>query len=280
MISVFLKFVAFVLLLNNTIYSVKSEAKDVIKMQKPLLSYDKRAQHKDEVIHTALELSKAKFGDYEFTEVDVEMSTGRALKELQAGKYINVFIASADPTWERDAKAIKVPIRLGMLSYRLLLIRKQDADVFAKLTTRNDLAQFFAGLQPHWSTTNVFKLHNLNVIHGHEFDSLFLMLRKKRFDYIPRAVYEAFDELEQRSELQQDIVIAPQIALRIPSATYIYVTPDEPGIYQRLSFGMTQLQQSGQLRQIFDKYYADEFRRAELDKRTIIELENPLFSSN
>ena len=253
------------------------QAKDVIKMQRPLLSYDKRAKHKDEVIHSALALSKSKFGDYDFIEVDVDMNTGRALKELQAGKHINAFIASADPSWDRDAKAIKIPIRLGMLSYRLLIIRKQDSDIFANIKSRKDLSRYYAGLQPHWSTTNIFTNHNLNIILGHEFDSLFLMLRKNRFDYIPRAVYEAYDELNQRPHLQKDIVIAPNIALYIPSATYIYVAPNEPEIYNRLNYGMTQLVDSGQLRAIFNKYYAEEFDLADIKNRTIIKLDNPLF---
>ncbi|WP_111978189.1 ABC transporter substrate-binding protein [Algibacillus agarilyticus] len=270
---------AFLLIAFSSL-SFEAYAVDSVKRLKPILSYDKRAKHKDEVIRSALEASVPKFGQYEFVEVNVDMTTGRALQEIHNGDLINIFIAPASPEWESKSIAIKTPIRQGLLSYRLLVTLEEHLPLFANIKTLEQLSRLSAGLQHSWVTDDVYKIHNLNVVYGNEFEGLFLMLKKKRFHYIPRAVYEAYDELKQRRSLIPNAVIEPNIALYIPMATYIYVSRNAPQIATRINHGLQEITRNGQLKAIFDRYYAEDVKRARLHERTIIRIDNPNFNEN
>ena len=71
-----------------------------------------------------------------------------------------------------------------------------------------------------------------------DFEGLFQMLNSGRFDYFPRTVYEAYNELENRSDVLNNIVVEPTLALYIPSKSYVYVSNNAPRIAQRLEYGL------------------------------------------
>ncbi|MCJ8318601.1 MAG: transporter substrate-binding domain-containing protein [Colwellia sp.] len=244
-------------------------------MLKPILGIDKRSRYKDEVLLRALDISKQHYGPFTLEYINVDMTTNRALISISTDKLINLFIAPASKKWEKGTIPIKVPIRLGLLSYRLLLINKNNLDKFNKVESLTDLKKLTAGLQSGWTTTDIFNEHNIKSIIGHSFEGLFLMLDKNRFDYFPRAIYEAYDELENRKHTLTDIVVEPTIALYIPMPTYVYVSSSEPQIAKRLEFGLQKMATNGELKAILNMYYKEDIARANLQQRKIIEIKNP-----
>ena len=106
------------------------------------------------------------------------------------------------------------------------------------------------------------------------------MLKRSRFDYIPRAIYEAYDELESRQPDLKNIVVEPTLALYLPMATHIYISPQEPRIARRLEIGLRKLIANGEIKTILDKYYAEDISRANLKNRRIIKISNPTYRGN
>ena len=170
---------------------------------------------------------------------------------------------------------IKIPVRLGLLSYRLLLINKSKLSLFTSVKTKEDLSKLNAGLQYDWVTTTVFKENNMRFTPSHKFSSLFEMLKQDRFDYMPRAIYEIYDELNMRKADLADIIIEPTLAIYIPMATYVYVSPKEPRLAKRIETGLRKLIANGEMKIILDKYYKEDIQRANLKQRTIINIPNP-----
>ena len=72
-------------------------------------------------------------------------------------------------------------------------------------------------------------------------------------------------------------VIEPTIALKIPSATYIYVSPEAPRLAKRIEKDMKILLKSGELSNIFNRFYEKDIKRATLNNRKIIEVDNPFY---
>ncbi len=192
---------------------------DHIRYEKGQSSLDTRGNYKTEVIRQALEHTVKKYGDYKITTDAPIMNALRARRHLQAGKLLNVFIAVADPDWEKEAIAIKIPVRKGLLNYRLLLIHKDDLDLFKKITTKHQLSKQTAGLLFGWSLTKTLGKQGFTIKQANNYDGIFKMLNSHRFNYIPRGVNEIFGELEQRKEILDNVVIAPDLALYIPSPT-------------------------------------------------------------
>lgn len=252
---------------------------NTVKVLKPLLGFDKRAKFKDELIIRTLEVTEPEFGSFIFESVDVNMTPTRALSSIKSGDLINLFIAPASQIWDNNAIAIKIPIRLGLLSYRLLMINRQDLEKFKNIRTFEQLSQLTAGLQEDWETTKIFRALGMKVATGRNFEGLFLMLNRRRFNYIPRAIYEVYDELDTREDQLANVVVEPTLALYLPMITYIYVSPKAPKIAQRVKLGLGKLFESGELRELLNKYYAQDIQRANLENRHIITIPNTYLNS-
>lgn len=254
-------------------------AVDIIKMNEGESDVlDKRSEHKTEVIYRALELTVPEYGPYEFKKLINSMNRTRALYEIISGKYINIYVSAASTEWDNKTIAIKIPIRMGLLNYRLLLIHKNDLETFSQVTTLDDLKKLTAGVRDGWVTTEAFQIVGLPINKIHNFEGLFTLLNNHRFDYIPRAIYEIFDELKARKDLLDNVVVEPTIALHLPMPTYVYVSKKAPHIAQRIEKGLKIMIENGELEQILTKYYADDIKRANIKNRRIIEIDNPFFT--
>ena len=245
-------------MLIMALVSFKSYSVDVVKLQSQQMSENKSA-HNTEVIRRALEITEAEYGPFKLEIVNLTMS-------------------SASELWDKHNIAIRLPVRQGLLSYRLLLVNKADLPMFEKINSLKELNNFTAGLHKGWLTTEIFKLNNLSVTETGHFEGLFLMLNRRRFDYIPRGIYEIYDELNARQTMLRDIVVEPTIALYIPTSSYVYLSPEDTRLAKRIDTGVRKLITSGELKAIVKKYYANDINRANLNGRKIFEIENPYFN--
>jgi ABC-type amino acid transport substrate-binding protein len=258
--------------------SFQVTAIDTVRILKPPVEKEKRTLHKEEVILRALQVTTPEFGSFLIESVTVNMTPDRALQYIEEGKIINTFIVPKNPEWEAFSTPIKIPIRLGLLSYRLLLIHRDKLPLFKEIKTFKQLSQLTAGLQADWITTEVFNALDMKVMEASNFEGLFLMLDKSRFDYIPRAIYEVYDELEIRQDNLDNVVVEPNIALYLPMFSYIYVSKNTPRLSRRLQLGLDKLLKSGEMKAILNKYYKEDIERANLQDRKIIEIPNPNFT--
>lgn len=255
------------------IFPYQTFAIDTIKIKNQRFSENK-SQHNIAVIKRALELTEAEFGEFTLETVKIKMTSDREIKLVEKGEILNVTITPANALWDQTITPIRVPIRQGLLSYRLLVINKVDLPVYEKISTLEDLKQVKAGLLHGWKTIGIYKDNKMPMVKTNNYEGMFQMLNKGRFDYIPRASYEVFDELESQKELLVDIVVEPTIALLIPTLTYVYVSPTSPNIAKRLEKGLRRMSANGELKTLLNKYFGKDIEKANLGKRKIISLEN------
>ena len=270
---IFLKILFLVLFSANNAWAL-----DTVKItNSESMANDKRSLHKKEIIKRALELTTPEYGAYAFQTMNVVMNRHRALPIVIQGKISNIYVAAASEEWDKKTIAIKIPIRGGLLNYRLLLVNQNDLLTFAQVKSLDDLKNLTAGLRAGWVTSDVFKKANIPLVETQNFDGLFSLLNMHRFNYIPRAIYEIFDELSARQSFLPNVVIEPSLAIYLPMPTYVYVSPAEPRLAKRLEKGLKIMLKNGELHQILRKYYADDIKRANLKNRTIIKIHNPYF---
>lgn len=259
------------------LFSCSIFALDDVKLYSPSWGA-KSTQYKHTVLKRALEVTRAEYGPYSTKITDIDIKPKRLIALMQTSAMVNAAVFAAEELWDNSATAIRVPIRGGSLSYRLLLVNKNNLDKFASVTNLSELKALTPGLVNDWSTTTVMEDASFQVVKSQHFEGLFSMLESGRIDYVPRAIYEIYDELENRQNKFPDIVIEPTLALMIPMVSYVYVAPSEKRLAERLNKGLHQLHETGELKKIFDDFYAQEFNRATLDSRRLIKIDSEYFN--
>jgi hypothetical protein len=176
---------------------------------------------------------------------------------------------------EEQLLPIRIPIFKGLFGKRVFIIRKEDQVLFDQIKTRADLVKFTAGQGIHWPDVDILQANGLPVTTAATVDSLFKMLKAKRFDYFPRGVSEAWFELAQLDE--KDLVVEKNLMLVYPAAIYYFVNKDNVDLARRIETGLEMMITKGSFDEFF---YSHRRTRAGLEEvtrnpRRVIYLENP-----
>lgn len=255
--------------MNSSAYAL-----DVVIVNVGESDKDQRIGFKNELVEMALEITKDQYGDYKIVENTTRMNISRAFRELEKGDDLTLTFAHTRREFEQRAHAIKVPLRRGIDSYRLLMVRKGQAGEFADVSSLRELRQFSVGLSPYWSTYAIMQQNDFSIVDTPQYSTMFKMLELERFDFIPRALNEVYSELESHTPEKQGIEIVPNLVLYIPSASYMFVSRKQPRLYERLNAGLHALSVNGELTKLTDEYYMSFVKRAEIQNRTIITIEH------
>ncbi|MBU2881050.1 transporter substrate-binding domain-containing protein [Psychrosphaera sp. B3R10] len=269
----------FVFILSLLIFSnflAAAEPIDIIKLNSGHNASDQRHLYNWEVIDAALEASKIKYGRSKVKITGSAIPNHQRLKSLVQGRFLNVAMSLTNQEWEDSVIPIRIPIRRGIFSYRLLMINKDKKETFKRISTVNRLKEMRVGVRKSWTTRIILKHLNFNTVDAFSYDAVFAMLDKGRFDYIPRGINEIYYELKVREKDLPNIMIEPDIALYIPSPYYIFVSPKTPRIAERLEYGLDKMVKNGKLNEIFTKHYGKYIERAQIHKKRIIQIGNPL----
>lgn len=234
---------------------------------------DKRFEYPKEILKTALKRTEDRYGPFDIQRYAAGLSRNRALRELVSGN-ITIFEAPTRLEWEEAAIPVRVPIRKGLLGYKLLLIRNDRQADFDKIETQEQLKQYRYGGGLQWSSSLAMKRLGFKIHGGTDYEPLFAMLHGRRFDYFPRGVNEIFQEFDTRKGKFPDMVIEKKLALYLPQPTYFFVTPTKPLLAKRLKEGLLSMVDDGTLDQMFLEYHGASLERAGLQNRKIIQLKN------
>lgn len=256
------------------VLSLNASATDIVTVNVGESKDDMRVIFKNELVRQALEITRDKYGDYEIVENPQRMNIARAFRELQKGESLSLTFAHTRPEFEEIALPIRVSLRKGVDSYRLLLVRKGEKHRFQNVKDTEDLKAFTVGLSPNWSTYKVMKKRKFDIVDTPDYHSMFRMLDLKRFDFIPRAINEVYDEIELYKPVGEGLEIVDGIALYIPAASYMFVSKKQPRIFERLNSGLHAMNINGDLSALTEKYYRKSVLKAKLQDRIIISMDD------
>lgn len=268
----FILFFAFFAGISTNVIAEKDNVKAYIGES----TQDQRNVFKRKILKQALENTTEEFEDYEIEFHNYYMNPKRGFHELLTGESVNVYFALTLEKWEKMAIPIRIPLRKGLVSYRLLLVNKKNLGLFEGIKTAAQLKTLRAGLNDGWTTYQIMEQQHFNIVKLNDYEGMFNMLEVNRYDYLLRGVNEIFGEIDGHKIRNPDLVIEPNLAVYIPSATYIFVSKNEPRLARRLRKGLKTMITNGQLDRLFDEFYRENLERAALHKRTIIHIENPL----
>ena len=239
------------------------------------------AQHADyyfELLQTALEHTRAKYGPYTLTYSIHAMNRARIELELNVENgRIDTTVFGWSPERAKKFLQVNIPVDRGLLGYRLLLIRRADQEKFNAVRTLDDLKRFQFGLLSAWNDVKILEHNGLPIEIGNTFDNLFRMLDMGRFDAFSRDINEIQGELDQYSKELPGLAIESSLLLRYPAARYFFVRKTQSGLElrARLEAGLEMMKKDGSLDTLFIKHRGEQIAKFSLTNRRIIELSNP-----
>ncbi|MBD9484811.1 transporter substrate-binding domain-containing protein [Pseudomonas sp. PDM14] len=202
------------------------------------------------------------------------MEQERALLSLEEGRAVDVVWTMTSVERERRLLPVRIGIDKGLFGWRVALLRQDRPDLLREVRNLADLQSLRAGQGHDWPDTDILRWQGLPVVVTASYDSLFRMLAAGRFDYFPRSVLEAWDEVQHNP--QAGAVIDPHLVLRYPTACYFFFSPRNPQLAATVRRGMEKALADGSFDRLFLQHYGPLLRQARLDQRQLIELHNPL----
>ncbi len=228
-----------------------------------------------ELLHMILQKTVPTYGPFTMRP-DVPMNEARYTEFLKKGKRLNIIWTSVTKSLETELRPIRIPIRKGILGYRIFLIRKQDQVKFAHITTLDDLKGLVVGQGHFWNDVKVFEANGFQVEKSGQYELLFKMLHAGRFDFFSRGMVEAFVEYEERKDTFPNLHVEETLLLYYPWPKFFYVSHTNPQLVGRIQRGFEMVLQDGSYDTWFEKYNRAAIERANLTGRRLFKLENPL----
>jgi len=205
------------------------------------------------------------------------MMQARALSQVENGQ-LDIIWTMTSIEREATLSAVYVPLTKGLLSHRLLIIRREDLARFNKVDSLEKLQMFKAGQGHDWPDLKILRYNMLPTMSSSSYEGLFGMLFMRRFDYFPRGLQEAWPELT--SLATSDLIIEPRLLLQYPAPVYFFVHPKNKKLNARISAGLKIAMADGSFNTLLYNYPAisQALRKANIAQRQIITLSNPLLS--
>lgn len=224
----------------------------------------------------ALRLALERCGvPYRLQPVRKPIGQGRAIRDL-AGLQPDISLLWSMTSEEREQQLlpVRLPMDRGLMGWRLLLIRRSDAERFAGIRSLDALRGMTAGQLYDWPDTAILRANGLTVGTTSVYDSLFTMLARGRVDYFPRSVVEIQDEMRQFGAAN-DLMIAPGLMLRYPAANYFFVSRQNPQLATDLQRGLEKALEDGSLNALFGASFRQRLKPLRLAERREFSLKNP-----
>lgn len=242
---------------------------------------DSRYKYRIDLLKLAMEKTEKSDGPYLLEPVDDEMTQKRGLFFLETGDRVNIGFFPSSRRREETFLSVKIPVLRGLLGYRVFIVRKKNLAAFSKIDSLNTLRrEFKAGFGSHWADMKILRINNIPVIESAQYENLFRMLSAKRFDYFPRGINEAWNEMAERKDRFPDLTVEPHLAFYYPCPVYYYVNKKDVKLADRIERGLNIATEDGTFKKLFLQYHQDVIEKADLKNRKLFILGNPTLADN
>ena len=235
---------------------------------------DTRYEDVKEILRRALERTEPEYGPFVLEKSNVFTNGLRDRRRLESND-IHVLWYTTSIEMERDFTPIRIPLRKGLLGYRIALIRKDSQAMLEQVRNATDLRKFTIGQGYGWDDKKVYEYHAIPVTEG-PFNYLFKMLDHHRFDLLPRGIGQVQLDLGQVGKDLPQLAIEEKLLFHYPWPYYFFFNKSNMELKNRVELGLRKMIKDGSFDAIFWKYNRHAIESLNLKKRRVIELYNPL----
>lgn len=229
-------------------------------------------QYPIQLLHLALAETGVK---YRLLPSRRHLEQGQAIKSLAAAREISVLWSMTDASRESQLRPIRIPIYKGLIGLRLFLVGKDNVQQVATIDSLTGLRTLKMVQGKDWPDTKILQFNGFDVVSSAIYDKLFGMLNDGQAQLFPRSVVEIW--LEQDTFGQQyPIEVEQSMGIYYPTAVYFFVNKKNTVLANLLQTGLEKALADGTFDELFERHYRGYLDNANLTKRSIFELENPV----
>lgn len=207
------------------------------------------------------------------------MNENRARAELAKGN-ISIIDQGFDSYLENNYEPVYFPIDLGLSGYRSIIVRNKNSAAFEHLRSLDELRKMSAGQAVGWVDNNILRANGVRVIES-EFEHLFSMLHRERFDYLPLGVGEANTFLVRYHDVMPDAKIVDGVLLHYPLSRLFFCRQGDYELRDALFDGLVSAYNDGSLNALINeviRFNGLEDFNLFISGVTLIQLDNPYLS--
>ncbi len=234
---------------------------------------DSRFNDLIEILQAALEKTVPEFGPFELAPSRLKMNEQRYLAELKNGERINVAWSSTSVEKETEFRPLRIPLRKGLLGYRIALIAKDGQAKIDQVHTLDDLKTLTMGQGRGWGDVQLYKSNGIRVVET-EYANLFKMTNEGRVDMFPRGIGEVFAEFDNHGKDNPNLAIEKNLLIYYPWPYYFFFNTRDAALQHRIDIGIHKMMQDGSFDAIFKKFNAKAIAQADFKKRRVIRMAN------
>ena len=262
-------------LLFCTLLSFPLRAELLVVLPASQNAQDVRFNDLRELAKLALDKTVPQYGPYTLMTHPKVMSESRWLAALKQGDSVNLVWSSTSPIKESELLPIRIPLKKGLLGYRIALINQQNQANLRQVHSLEDLKLKTIGQGKGWGDVEIYRANQIKVQES-RYESLFNMLNAGRFDLFPRGISEVFDEYETHKSTHANLAIEQELLIVYHWPYYFFTSQQNPALAHRIETGLRMAINDGSFDQVFYKYHRAAIEQANLAKRRVIKIVNPL----
>jgi len=240
-------------------------------------SDDTRHLYEVEVMRLIMEKTAPEFGFFSLQEAK-GMTHSRAVTAMAENIYPN-FVRSfgyeKEMLDDRNLKLIPFPVWRGLLGYRTCFVSKRVRRRFAKANTSQALKAFTHGQGTGWIDNTILEYNGYKVTEVSSYTGLFKMTAENRFDLFCRGASEVREEYEKFIGIK-GLAFDRSKAFYYPFPHFFFTHKSNTELIARITRGIEIVTQDGSFEALWNQYHRENIEFVRLDKREIIQLENPL----
>lgn len=227
-----------------------------------------------EILKTALDKTSAQYGPYTMGPSSSIMNEARQLESLDKGESLNIVWSSTSTEKEAKYYPIRIPLRKGLLGFRVSLIKKDLQSKIDQVQTLEELKKLSIGQGVGWGDVKLYESNGLHVQTA-QYDQLFKMTNLGRFDLFPRGITEAFEEFDKNKASLPDLAIEQNLLINYPWPYYFFFNKKDKALADRVEAGLRTMIKDGSFDALFKKYNSAAIEKANIKNRRVIKIANP-----
>ncbi|MBR9728780.1 hypothetical protein ACFOD0_09910 [Shewanella intestini] len=255
-------------------------ALDIVILNKPSSNNDARYNYTHDLLTLVMEQTAEQYGAADIHNAPIAMTRNRTLAELKSGKLINVMPQVSSKEWDQQLLAVNIPIRKGIQGFRVFIIRSSDSNLLPSISNLQQLKSIPTGAMHSWSAYQIMKYNGFKMVNGANYDGLFHMLIKQRFDTFSRGINEVYQEIDSREQQYPQLMIDESTLVYMPLPTVFYVSPNAPKLAERIEKGLMSIMENGIFDDFFYQHFCPILIKSKLSQRQLFELENPMLNAD
>jgi len=237
---------------------------------------DSRNNYQVATLKLALEKTIAEYGTYRLIP-SPSMTNPRAVSIMKHDALPNFIVKLSYQFDQADNDLIYAPfpVDLGIVGYRICFTSVWLNDELNSISTLKELRKYTHGQGTGWSDSAILRFNGMSVVDIPNYESLFHMVAKRRFDLFCRGINELYAE-HQSFKYIEDLTYNESFALSYDLPRFFYTNKNNVSAIERIQKGLVLAYQDGSLLALWKKHYQASVDFSKLQDRVIFRLHNPL----